>query len=180
MWRFSVIIEKGNYYINIPVTIIASCIIMYMVHFRHKHLPIVFADCVLIVLMLLIAQSDIYSKKIPNLYVLLMFIPILIDILWLKSIPTTDRIFGFFCMAIPFFVLKMISPGGIGGGDIKILTVSGILLGARVATALLISSLLAGISVIIMMIMKIKRRDSKIALGPFLAIGILYCYMFLD
>ena len=79
---------------------------------------------------------------------------------------------GFLSVSAGLFVLYWLTKGrGIGGGDIKLMAVSGLLLGAKCN---ILSFLLACIlgSVIHIMRMKISKADHVLALGPYLAMGI--------
>ena len=87
---------------------------------------------------------------------------------------------GFFSVSAGLFVLYWVTKGrGIGGGDIKLMAVSGLLLGEKCN---ILSFLLACIlgSVIHIMRMKLSKADHVLALGPYLAMGIVISLLWGD
>ena len=45
-----------------------------------------------------------------------------------QKITITGRVFGIFVVSIPFFIIAVLSSGGLGGGDIKLMAASGVFL----------------------------------------------------
>ncbi len=99
------------------------------------------------------------------------------DILTLK-----DRIIGGLCISVPFFIIGELSAiyikkktgekyRGIELGDTLLMLCSGLLIG----TKCIIISAFAGIMIaaIVGVILKAKGKESKIAFGPYLAMGII-------
>ena len=79
---------------------------------------------------------------------------------------------GFFSVSAGLLVLYWITKGrGIGGGDIKLMAVSGLLLGWKCNILAFLLACILG-SVIHIMRMKISKADHVLALGPYLALGI--------
>lgn len=81
-------------------------------------------------------------------------------------------VIGFFAVSGLFLLVYAVTKGnGIGGGDIKLMAASGLLLGwQNIILALMLGSI-AG-SVIHLTLMKLKRRGRVLAFGPYLALGI--------
>lgn len=79
---------------------------------------------------------------------------------------------GFFCVSGFFYLLYLLTKGqGIGGGDIKLMAAAGLLLGWTKIILAMIIGCVAG-SVIHLSLMKILKKDSVLAFGPYLAVGI--------
>ncbi|MCL1975874.1 MAG: prepilin peptidase [Firmicutes bacterium] len=141
----------------------------------------------LIIFGYIIALSDLKTKTIPNIILLIMlagwiiiFIPQLLlntnnIILYLK-----DSLFGFVSGGGIFLLVYLFSRRGLGGGDVKFMAVSGLYLGfSLVIPAMLYGTILAGLSgLLLIMLKKIKLKDS-LPLAPFLYIGILLAIFFL-
>ncbi len=71
-----------------------------------------------------------------------------------------------------FFLIALLSRGGMGGGDIKLMAMIGTFVGwPGVAVTTMIGSTLGAIIGIALMIMGKKGRKSQIPFGPFLVIG---------
>ena len=92
------------------------------------------------------------------------------EMLFRVGVSVQERCLGAVAIAVPMLVLK----GGFGGGDIKLMAVSGFLNGVKVITyAGMLGIILSGIYVSMMLAAgKMGRKDS-FALGPFLVMGII-------
>jgi len=83
-----------------------------------------------------------------------------------------DSFFGAFAASIPLFALASAN-GGFGGGDIKLMFGAGIFLGWQpVLLALFIGTILAAVIGVFLLVLGKATRKTKIAFGPYLAIGI--------
>lgn len=80
---------------------------------------------------------------------------------------------GALMIALPMFLLVLVIPGGFGGGDIKLMAVSGFLLGTRAIVCAMVLAIFAGGGYVGWMFLlgKFKKRD-RFAFGPFLAFGL--------
>jgi leader peptidase (prepilin peptidase)/N-methyltransferase len=77
-----------------------------------------------------------------------------------------------------FLLAAMLSPGGMGMGDVKLVAVLGLYLGAAVAPAIffgLIAGVLVG-AVIIARVGRVAGRKTAVPFGPFLALGALVAF----
>lgn len=89
--------------------------------------------------------------------------------LWFTEIPIIDRLIGAAIAGIPLFLLNKWR-GGIGTGDIILLTITGFMLGTTLNIAgMLVGFLLAAIAGVVLNIVK---KQNKIALVPWLSVGI--------
>ncbi|MDH5756992.1 MAG: A24 family peptidase [Nitrospinota bacterium] len=71
-----------------------------------------------------------------------------------------------------FFILAIIYPGGMGGGDIKLMAAIGAILGWKMAfLTILLGSSLGAVAGLAMMVFTGKSRKTRIPFGPFLATG---------
>jgi prepilin signal peptidase PulO-like enzyme (type II secretory pathway) len=88
------------------------------------------------------------------------------------SITILDAAIGAFATSLPLFAIAL-ATSGFGGGDVKLMFGAGIFLGwQHVLFAFLIGTTLGGIIAIILLLTKKATRKTKIAFGPYLAIGI--------
>ena len=96
------------------------------------------------------------------------------EMLFRVGVSVQERCLGAVVIAVPMLVLTVMLKGGFGGGDIKLMAVSGFLNGVRVITyAGMLGIILSGIYVSMMLAAgKMGRKDS-FALGPFLVMGII-------
>ena len=114
--------------------------------------------------------TDIKSRIIPDRAVLTMLIPaaVLAYQIGIKTALIAAITGGLF-----FFIMAVLSKGGVGGGDIKLVTVTGLALGPGLIITLLITFILGMAGGFIGLIMK---RDSyfkaQIPLAPYLTAGV--------
>lgn len=96
------------------------------------------------------------------------------EMLFREGVSVQERCLGAVVIAVPMLVLTVLLKGGFGGGDIKLMAVSGFLNGVKVITyAGMLGIILSGIYVSMMLAAgKMGRKDS-FALGPFLVMGII-------
>ena len=96
------------------------------------------------------------------------------EMLFRVGVSVQERCLGAVVIAVPMMVLTVLLKGGFGGGDIKLMAVSGFLNGVKVITyAGMLGIILSGIYVSMMLAAgKMGRKDS-FALGPFLVMGII-------
>ena len=96
------------------------------------------------------------------------------EMLFRVGVSVQERCLGAVVIAVPMLVLTVLLKRGFGGGDIKLMAVSGFLNGVKVITyAGMLGIILSGIYVSMMLAAgKMGRKDS-FALGPFLVMGII-------
>lgn len=78
-----------------------------------------------------------------------------------------------------FYLIAVLSRGGMGGGDIKMMAMVGALMGWKsVLLTMFLGSLAGSVVGLFLMIFKGKGRKSKIPFGPFLALGTIITLFF--
>lgn len=146
--------------------------ILYVVLFLVKGISIeTVLYCLCASALLALSFIDWRTREIPvgfNYFILVLgIINLLIDIdNW------SEYIIGMLAVSGFLFLLFVITRGrGIGGGDIKLMAASGLLLGWRInIVAFLLGCILA--SVIHLTLMSMKKADRVLAFGPYLSMGI--------
>ncbi len=126
--------------------------------------------------LMIISFIDWDTSEIPdglNLFILI------IGILWnlyalIKGEGILQRnIIGFFSVSVLFLLIAVLSKGGIGGGDIKLTAVCGLILGwQNMLVALGIASVLGMVIMLPLHIYKKRSRKTPVPFGPFLSTGI--------
>jgi leader peptidase (prepilin peptidase)/N-methyltransferase len=95
-----------------------------------------------------------------------------------EHIGIVNSVIGMLIGGGSFYLIAMISRGGMGGGDIKMMGMVGTFLGWKgVLMTTFIGSFTGAIIGIFLMVFKGKGRKAKIPFGPFLALGSL-CSLF--
>ena len=112
----------------------------------------------------LAAVSDIRKRIIPD------WMPFLIA--GVSLIPSEPVYLTGLFVALPLLIAG-ITVGGIGGGDIKLMSVSGLLIGgASMICAMCIGIITGGAYVTLMLVRKRLNKTDQFAFGPFLAFGL--------
>lgn len=135
--------------------------------------------CLLASVLIVLSVIDFRTYEIPlgcNIFVFALgVIQVFIDL------PHTSKyVIGFFAVSLVLYLTWLISKGrAIGGGDVKLLAASGLLLGWQKIILAFVLSCVVG-SVIHLIRMKVKNADRTLAFGPYLSIGVLISALFGD
>jgi len=126
--------------------------------------------------LLMIAVIDFDHKIIPNSITLPGILTGLGLSFWALPIAPLDSLIGLFAGGIFFYLVALISKGGMGGGDIKLIAMIGAFLGWQgVFFTILVGALAGSVVGLSLMSLGKKGRKDKVPFGPFLALGaILY------
>ncbi len=131
-----------------------------------------------ILILAYVSYVDIRTKRIPNRALFFMLIIVIADCFLGNSIGIAGRLLGALIVSAPMFMLSFVKRGAFGGGDIKLMAVSGMYLGAaKNVVAFAIGIVVASVCAIICLILRRKTKGDFIAFGPFLSIGIVTAIM---
>ncbi|MFD2639238.1 prepilin peptidase [Piscibacillus salipiscarius] len=136
---------------------------------------------VFVSLLVIITITDLHYQLIPN-RILLFFLAVLVPLRLI--IPTEPWYDAFLGAVIGFgllFFIALLSKGGMGGGDIKLFGVIGLVLGLEgTMLTLFFASILGAIIGIILMFSGKIKRGVPFAFGPFIAAGAILAYFYHD
>jgi len=84
-----------------------------------------------------------------------------------------DSVIGFFASSVILYIIALLSNGGIGGGDIKMMAAFGFCIGwQNILLSLFIASIIGTLVAIYLLVFKKCGRKTEVPFGPFLATGI--------
>lgn len=127
---------------------------------------------VIAMILLAITMIDFDTMIIPDGLNIAMFI-VSIVLMYVRHMSLLESIMGMFCISVPMILLNVLIAESFGGGDIKLMFVSGIALGWKYSLlAAFIGILLAGSYSIYLLVSKKIDKKGHIAFGPYLSIGI--------
>lgn len=126
-----------------------------------------------------ITMIDIDTMEINDRFQILLLILAILNI-FISPNSIIEHFIGFFIISIPFYIIAILTDG-IGGGDIKLIAIGGLLLGYKATlVAFFIAAVSGSILAIYLLILKKSNRKAQIAFGPFLCIGIYIAYHFAE
>ncbi|MBM7605742.1 leader peptidase (prepilin peptidase)/N-methyltransferase [Metabacillus crassostreae] len=133
----------------------------------------------LISLCMIVTVSDLKYMIIPdkvNLFFLVLFT---VERVFIPADPWYDPIAGFLVGGLVPLVVILVSRGGMGGGDMKLLAVFGIILGWKLVLLCFFLATLVGTIVGFLGMMRGSVKKGKpFPFGPFLVVGALLSYFF--
>ena len=133
---------------------------------------------VLIELLMCISLVDIEHKIIPDRLNLAVALTGAVHLTLVDNI--YSHILAFFAAGLSFLLMSLISKGGIGGGDVKLIASLGLVYGLLPITYIICYSLIiAAIAGALMIVIGNKNLRSEIALAPYICItAIVYIAQF--
>jgi len=126
-----------------------------------------------------VAVIDVEHRVIPNriLYPSLLFFPVLlvVGVLTGEEVSLIRAVIGFLAYGGGLLVVALISPGGMGMGDVKLAALIGLVLGAfglsYVAVAAAVAILGGGLGAVGLLAFARASRKRAVPFGPYLAAG---------
>jgi leader peptidase (prepilin peptidase)/N-methyltransferase len=131
----------------------------------------------LISLFIIITVSDIHYMIIPD-KILLVFTGLFLfeRILWPLT-PWWDSLVGAAVGFVLLLLIAFVSKGGMGGGDIKLFSLIGFVLGIKLLLlSFFLSTLYGAVFGILAMLLKLVKKRQPIPFGPFIVAGTLTAY----
>jgi leader peptidase (prepilin peptidase)/N-methyltransferase len=127
--------------------------------------------------LIVLSIIDFRTYEIPvGINIFILILGVLRNILDYQHI--TDYVLGFVSVSGFLLLLYILTKGrGIGGGDIKLMAVVGLLLGLKLTILAFLLGCILG-SIIHVIRMKVKGADSVLAFGPYLSLGIFITILF--
>ncbi|MFC4556681.1 prepilin peptidase [Virgibacillus kekensis] len=132
-------------------------------------------------MLIIILVTDIKYMLIPN-KVLLFFFPLLLIMRVIVPFdPWWSAAAGCLTGALVIAVIILISRGGMGGGDMKLFGVIGLVLGVKeVLLAFFLSCMIGAIIGIALLSLKIISRKQPVPFGPYIVVGTIITYFYGD
>lgn len=136
--------------------------------------PYFFHYAVLFSLLLVISVIDLDCHLIPNRLVLLLLGWVILWQLFFPRVSTLSALGGFFAGGLLFLAIALLSRGGMGGGDVKLMAVLGFASGLPDVLLVFMLAFFSGaLAGVLLILFKKKTRKSPLAFGPFLSLAFL-------
>ncbi len=122
--------------------------------------------------LVVVSLIDLEHQIIPDEIVVFSIAAGIIMNIAARDVSLTNSAIGFFAASGILLMLAILTKGGMGGGDIKLMAAVGLFIGTGpVLLGLFLSFIIGGIISFILILFKIKGRKDYIPFGPFLSIG---------
>ena len=131
----------------------------------------------LVSLLIIITISDLAYRIIPDKVLLVFFLLFLMNQAVFQPITWKDSLLGFVISFTVLYIIAVISKGGIGGGDIKLFAVIGIVLGWQGFIINFLLAFIFGAIYGIVVIIKSHGKINEIVFGPFIAMAAIVSFL---
>ena len=123
--------------------------------------------------LIIVAGIDLGHRIIPDSLNVIVAVLALPYIFFASPEPLLSHIIGAFAVSLPFFAVAVLSKGGMGGGDVKLMAAAGLFLGYRLVLLALLAGSVTGAAVSLgLMAAKKAGMKTAVPFGPFLAFGL--------
>lgn len=131
----------------------------------------------LIGMLIIITYIDIKKMIIPNFLLIIMFVCCLTYFGFTNNINKENIIGGI--IGFSFFLLLAYITNALGGGDIKLIAVLGVIFGINgILFIMLFSFIFGAIVSVILLLFKTKRKTDNIAFAPFISLATITYMLF--
>lgn len=178
---FSYVLLKGQcgycqhkIHYRYPLVEFSTGLIFVLTFVKFSLTPLLWKYLFILSLLLVISGIDLDWQIIPNkLVIVLLGWGLLWQILF-PEITWLQALLGALLGGGLLLLIALISPGGMGGGDIKLMFASGFILGGPLTLlALFLGFVIGAVIGVFLLLTGRKKRKEPIPFGPFLALGIL-------
>ena len=127
-----------------------------------------------ICILMVVAYIDLDTQMIYDRFHILILVLGIISCFVSKDLNIVERLIGSVVISVPMLVLSILIPGAFGGGDVKLMAVSGFFLGFKaIVIAMFIALIIGGGYGTYMLVTKKLDKKDHFAFGPYLAIGLI-------
>lgn len=165
--------------VRYPIIEALNAALWVMICLRFGLVPESALYCAFVSALIVAAFIDIDTTEVPPALTVFILVLGAAAVVLLRDMPFYERLIGLAAASVPLLLAAVLSKGGMGGGDIKLMAVCGLVLGWRL---ILLSLLLAVVSGAvyggILLALRKKGRKSELPLVPFLAGGMLVSLLF--
>lgn len=178
---FNWISKKINYEYSKKMEMLAVGlnVAIWWMYFTHYGLSIdIVIMAVVTSILLSIIFIDLKYYEIPNEYNLALY---LLGIFFIVNNLThwNTLLLGGVVAFVLYLVLMILSRGSLGGGDVKLAGALGLYLGIYGFWNFFAITFLTGAFIsLVLLLLKMKKKDDKIAFGPYICIAFLYVILF--
>lgn len=171
---------KTHISIKYPLVELLTGVLFALVYFQKGFTPTAGLTLILVAILVVISFIDLEHQIIPDGLVIVTIVLGILNI-FVSGKGPLEHVIGFFAVSLILLLVAILSNGGMGGGDIKLMAAAGLFLGWKlILLSLVVASIVGSFISIGLLVSKKADRKSMIPFGPFLSIGILISCLFGD
>jgi leader peptidase (prepilin peptidase)/N-methyltransferase len=172
--------ENSTIFTKRTILVILISGLLFLISFLQIGLSVILIKAlVLDSILIVISFIDIDYRIIPN-KLIIFTLAMGVTFSFIDNISFMNAVVGMLLGGGLMLILALV-PGALGGGDIKLMFVLGIFLGAKgVLVALFLAFVIASVISILLLLFKIVKRKDHIPFGPFLALGTFIAFHFIN
>ena len=160
--------------------VLIAVISVFVFNRKDMPLPLVIEYMIFWEAVFLCAVIDLKVKKIPNKIILILFVVRIVGLIFEyihDGAFSTDKLIfsglGLLVGGLFMLICMLLSKGGVGAGDVKLIAVIGLYYGlAGVLSILMVTLFFAAIYSIVMLLTKKAKMKSTLPMAPFIFIGL--------
>ncbi len=165
--------------IRYPVIELANAVLWVLICLRYGWSAQSIIYCAFVSVLLVAAVIDIDTMLVPPALTVTILALGVLCLFVLHDTAYYNRLIGFVAGGLPFLLIAVLSKGGMGGGDIKLMAVCGLVLGWRlILLSLLLAVIAGGIWAAALLLAGRAKKGAELALVPFLSGGMLISLLF--
>ncbi|MFJ8527298.1 prepilin peptidase [Bacillus sp. NPDC094106] len=131
----------------------------------------------LVSLLIIITVTDLLYMIIPNVILFCFACLFIVERIFIPLVSWTDGLVGGGIILLVLYLVRLIYPNGLGGGDVKLLSLLGFIIGTKgILMTLCLASCLSLCFFGICMLLKRMNAREPLPFGPFIALGTI-CYL---
>ncbi len=164
--------------VRYPLVELANAAAWVLVCFRFGFAPESLIYCAFASVLLVAAMIDVDTMLVPPSLTVFILVLGAVSLFMLRDVPFYDRLIGLAVGGLPFLLVAIVTRGGMGGGDIKLMAVCGLVLGWRlILLSLLVSVVAGGVYAAVLLLTKRSKKGAELPLVPFLSGGMFVCLL---
>ena len=160
-----------------PLVELLTALSFLLVYLQYEYTVMTAAGCILAAMLIVVTFTDIDEGIIPDV---ITYPGMLIGLGFaFFTIGIKSALIGMLGFGLIFFLIAILSRGGMGGGDVKLVAVFGAFLGPlHSVLVFILSSLAGGLWAIGLLLFKGAGRKTEVRFGPFLALSAFIVFLY--
>ena len=148
-------------------------ILFVLIYHMNQMSILFFLNCIFVSLLIVIGFIDYDTMDIYDYNHICFILLAVLRLIFVHDLSITSLLLGAIVISLPLLIIYLLTKGGIGMGDIKLMASAGLFLGFKnIIVAFIIGTIFAALVGAYYLLRGQKEKQDRMAFGPFLAIGL--------